>query len=182
MPVWRKASCIQRRKRPLCLKVCSFCVSVSGNERDDRGHRKGPKRAFGAHMKHVRRSWRDRKSIGCESGVRWERAGGWETREAAERMRAELRTDELHAKTPSRRRCCCYSLGGEGNRDKIKPRASSAHSPAAAHAANRQSFVAQPHGFQLLCIKIKNKGVNNSHEWSVFFTGLNLLSRSALIH
>lgn len=59
--------------------------------------------------------------------------------------------------------------GGEENRDKIKLQASSAHSPAAAHTANRltnrQSFSAQPDiGFELLCLKMKNNGVDNSHK------------------
>lgn len=122
-----------------------------------KGPPKGSERAFGAKMKGMRRSWRDRKSRGLESGVRWEQASGWEATEAAEQMWAELMTDELHAKTPSRW-CRCYSLGGEENRDKIKLQASTAHNPAARAAnklTNRQSFSEQLYiGFELLHIKI----------------------------
>lgn len=134
-------------------------------------------RSFGAKMKHMHQSWRDRKSRGCESGVRWEGASGWvggQGGSGADVSRAEDGRASRKDAVPSMPLLQPGAgRGKEENRDKIKLQASSAHSPAAAHAASkltdRQSFSAQPYfGFELLRITILNNGADNSHKWSVF--------------
>lgn len=160
------------------LKVCSLHVSLSGNKGDGGGHQKGPKGDSGqrwsicikaektAKVEVVKAGW-------GESG----RAGGWmggwvggQGGSGADVSRAEdgraSRKDAIPSMPllqPGAGR------GKEENREKIKLKVSSAHSPAAAQAANRQqSSHAQPFcGFELLRIKIPNNGVDNSHSWSV---------------
>lgn len=135
--VWRKASGIQWRKRPLCLKVCSLRVSISGNEGDDRGHRKGPKEPSKQRwsvcikagetgkVEVVKAGWGESGRVGGQGG-----SGADVSRAEDGRASRKDAVQSMPLLQPGAGR------RGEENRDKIKLQARSAHSPAAARTAN----------------------------------------------